>query len=118
MERKDHRDALLISQPDGQDVMLRYIRRGGVAQMLTINISDLPDGNYKLVIESVEGRGLPSCEGALELTLDRKLKNPKIKQLENREGYIRTNRAYAVMGHPISENKPVKLKVIDVSKLK
>lgn len=98
MVNENYKDVFLRSQPDGQDVMIKYMRRRG--EMLTIRISDLPDGSYHLDIERVGGECVPACEGALEIILDKDLKEaPQFKSNPQKVGFIRTHRAYTKMGH-------------------
>ncbi len=114
MGDENYRDAFLRSQPEGQDAMLRYVRRHG--EMLTIRISDLPDGGYHLDIEKVGGIGVSACEGALELVLDKDLKEaPQYAPNQDRVGRSRTNQAYKKMGHPLHDDKPIRVEVIDCS---
>ena len=114
MVDEDYKDAFLRSQPEGQDAMVRYVR--GQGEMLTIRIFDLPDGSYRLDLEKVDGVGVPACEGALEIILDKDLKEtPKFAQNPERVGFIRTHQAYAKMGHPLRDDKPIKVEVIDCS---
>ena len=114
MTNENYKDAFLRSQPEGQDAMVRYVR--GHGEMLTIRISDLPAGSYHLDIEKVGGIGVPACEGALELVLDKDLKEaPQYAPNPERVGWLRTNQAYKKMGHPLQDDKPIQVKVIDCS---
>ncbi len=114
MTNEKYKDAFLLSQSEGKDAMVRYVR--GPGEMLTIRISDLPDGSYHLDIEKVGGIDIPACEGALEIILDKELKElPKCAQNPDRIGWLRTNIAYAKMGHPLYEDKPIRVEVIDGS---
>lgn len=114
MTNEKYKDAFLHSQPEGEDAMVRYVRNPG--EMLTIRISDLPDGGYHLDIEKVGGHCVPACEGALEIILDKDLKEaPQFAPNSERVGWLRTNQAYKKMGHPLHDDKPIRVKVIDCS---